>query len=89
MSSSHFASCLRKNLSTEMIRSKISYRKSLSQKENRHKEYEQNRNFGLKDVKISFLESRVLVNIHETLPNLITKKPNIKPRSKKTIESDQ
>ncbi|XP_019501412.1 PREDICTED: disks large-associated protein 5 isoform X2 [Hipposideros armiger] len=59
MFSSHFASRHRKDLSTDMIRTKIAHRKSLSRKENRHKEYEQNRHFGLKDVNIPTLGGSV------------------------------
>jgi disks large-associated protein 5 len=79
MSSSHFVSHHRKDLSTEMIRTKIAHRKSLSQKENRYKEYERNRHFGLKDVNIPTLENSVLVNINETLQDLVPEKANIKP----------
>jgi hypothetical protein len=43
----------------------------------------------LKDVNIPFLESRILVNIDEILEGLVPEKLNIKPRSKKTIESNQ
>ncbi|XP_045252391.2 disks large-associated protein 5 isoform X5 [Macaca fascicularis] len=79
MSSSHFASRHRKDLSTEMIRTKIAHRKSLSQKENRHKEYERNRHFGLKDVNIPTLEGRILVELDETSQELIPEKAIVKP----------
>jgi disks large-associated protein 5 len=71
-----------------MIRTKIAHRKSLSQKANRYKKQKRNRHFGLKDVNIPFLESRVLVNIGETLQDLVPEQPNIKPRTKKTFESE-
>ncbi|KAM5235522.1 disks large-associated protein 5 [Ctenodactylus gundi] len=87
MSSSHFAVRLRKDLSTDMIRTKIAHRKSLSQKENRYKEYERNRLFGLKDVNIP-LESKI-VEFDETSQELVSEKANIKPKSMKTILSDQ
>nr|XP_054303793.1 disks large-associated protein 5 isoform X1 [Pongo pygmaeus]XP_054303794.1 disks large-associated protein 5 isoform X1 [Pongo pygmaeus] len=89
MSSSHFASRHRKDISTEMIRTKIAHRKSLSQKENRHKEYERNRHFGLKDVNIPTLEGRILVELDETSQELVPEKANIKPRAMKTILGDQ
>ncbi|XP_045422660.1 disks large-associated protein 5 isoform X2 [Lemur catta] len=89
MSSSHFISRHRKDLSTEMIRTKIAHRKSLSQKENRHKEYERNRHFGLKDVNIPTLEGRVLVELDETSQELVPEKANVKPRSMKTVLGDQ
>ncbi|XP_028728106.1 disks large-associated protein 5-like [Peromyscus leucopus] len=86
--SSHFASRLRKDLSTEMIRTQIAHRKSLSQKENRHKVYERNRHFGLKDVNIP-LEGRDLVNIHEMSLDLAPEKASTKTKSEKTVLSDQ
>ncbi|XP_023111474.1 disks large-associated protein 5 isoform X1 [Felis catus] len=89
MSSSHFASRHRKDLSIDMIRTKIAHRKSLSQKENRHKEYERNRHFGLKDVNIPTLESRVLLELDETCQNLVPEKASVKPRSTKTALGDQ
>ncbi|XP_012867668.1 PREDICTED: disks large-associated protein 5 [Dipodomys ordii] len=88
MSSSRFASRHRKDLSTDMIRTKIAHRKSLSQKENRYKEYERNRHFGLKDVNIPTLGGRVLVNIDETAQDLIPE-TSIKTRSMKAIQSDE
>uniref|UniRef100_G3UN02 DLG associated protein 5 n=1 Tax=Loxodonta africana TaxID=9785 RepID=G3UN02_LOXAF len=89
MSSSHFASRHRKDLSTDMIRAKIARRKSLSQKENRHKEYERNRHFGLKDSNIPILEHRVLASLDETSQELVPEKANVKPRSAKAVLGDQ
>ncbi|XP_023581981.1 disks large-associated protein 5 isoform X2 [Trichechus manatus latirostris] len=79
MSSSHFASRHRKDLSTDMIRAKIARRKSLSQKENRYKEYERNRHFGLKDSNIPILEHRILAPLDETPQELVPEKANVKP----------
>uniref|UniRef100_A0A8C5L223 Uncharacterized protein n=1 Tax=Jaculus jaculus TaxID=51337 RepID=A0A8C5L223_JACJA len=87
MSLSHFASRHRKDFSTEMIRTKIAHRKSLSQKENRYKEYERNRHFGLRDVNIPTLEGRVLVDLHETSQDLMPEKANLKPM--KSVLSDE
>ncbi|XP_006180882.1 disks large-associated protein 5 [Camelus ferus] len=89
MSSSHFANRHRKDLSTDMIRTKIAHRKSLSQKENRHKEYERNRHFGLKDVNIPALEGRILFELDETSQELVPENASVKPRSTKTILGDQ
>ncbi|XP_057642420.1 disks large-associated protein 5 [Chionomys nivalis] len=85
---SHFASRLRKDLSTEMIRTSIAHRKSLSQKENRHKVYERNRHFGLRDVNIP-LEGRDLVNIPELPQSLAPEKATTKTKSEKMVLSDQ
>ncbi|XP_013971390.1 disks large-associated protein 5 [Canis lupus familiaris] len=87
--SSHFVSRHRKDLSVNMIRTKIAHRKSLSQKESRYKEYERNRHFGLKDVNIPTLESKILLELDETSQNLVPEKAKVKPRSKKTILGDQ
>nr|XP_048285931.1 disks large-associated protein 5 [Myodes glareolus] len=85
---SQFASRLRKDLSTEMIRTSIAHRKSLSQKENRHKVYERNRHFGLRDVNIP-LEGRDLVNIPELSQSLAPEKASTKMKSEKMVLSDQ
>ncbi|XP_075387345.1 disks large-associated protein 5 isoform X2 [Tenrec ecaudatus] len=91
MSSSHFASRHRKDLSTDMIRTKIARRKSLSQKENRHKEYERNRHIGLKDSNIPILQGRILAPLEETSQELALEKASAsaKPRATKTVVNDQ
>ncbi|XP_070275419.1 disks large-associated protein 5 isoform X1 [Myotis yumanensis] len=89
MSSSHFASRRRKDLSTDMIRTKIAHRKSLSQKEHRHKEYERNRHFGLKDVNIPTLEGRYLLELDETSQELVPEKASVKTKSVKTLLHEQ
>ncbi|XP_058422953.1 disks large-associated protein 5 isoform X2 [Diceros bicornis minor] len=88
MASSHFAGQQRKDLSIDMIRTKIAHGKSLSQKANRHKEYEQKRHFGLKDVNIPTLEGRNL-ELDEMSEELIPEKISVKPRSLKSLLSDQ
>ncbi|XP_004682150.1 PREDICTED: disks large-associated protein 5 [Condylura cristata] len=88
MSSSHFIARYRKDLSSEMIRTKIAHRKSLSQKENRHKEYERNRHFGLKDVNIPILEGRSLLELNETYQEFIPQKTHSKSRSQKSVVGD-
>ncbi|CAK6432055.1 unnamed protein product [Pipistrellus nathusii] len=89
MASSLFASRRRKDLSTDMIRTKIAHRKSLSQKEHRHKEYERNRHFGLKDVNIPTLEGRHLLELDETSQELVPEKASVKPKSAKTLLHEQ
>ncbi|XP_066132727.1 disks large-associated protein 5 isoform X2 [Saccopteryx bilineata] len=88
MSSSHFASRHRKDFSTDMIRTKIAHRKSLSQKEHRHKEYERNRQFGLKDVNIPTTEGR-LPELDGTAQMFVPEKASVKPKSVKTHLCDQ
>ncbi|XP_029397524.1 disks large-associated protein 5 [Mus pahari] len=84
---SRFASRFRKDLSTEMIRTNLAHRKSLSQKESRHRVYERNRHFGLKDVNVP-LEGRDLGNIYETSQDLAPEASS-KTRSVKMVLSDQ
>lgn len=49
---SQFASRYKKDLSTEALRTKVARRKSVLQKENRHKLFEKGRQFGLADVNV-------------------------------------
>lgn len=72
-----------------MIRTKIAHRKSLSQKEHRHKEYERNRHFGLKDVNIPTLEGRHLLELDETSQELVPEKASVKTKSVKTLLHEQ
>ncbi|KAL1778319.1 disks large-associated protein 5 [Sigmodon hispidus] len=88
MALSHYVSRLRKDFSTEMIRSTVAHRKSFSQKKNRHKLYERNKKFGLKDVNVP-LEGRDLVNIHEMSQDLTLEKTSTKPTSERMVLSDQ
>lgn len=60
-----------------MIRTSLAHRKSLSQKENRHRVYERNRQFGLKEVNVT-LEGRDLGNIHETSQDVAPEKASSK-----------
>uniref|UniRef100_A0A5F8HFE6 Uncharacterized protein n=1 Tax=Monodelphis domestica TaxID=13616 RepID=A0A5F8HFE6_MONDO len=68
----------RRDASTEMIRTKVAHRKSITWKENRHKKYEQNRHFGLLDVNTTSLEERNLPQLDETIDNIL-EKDNVKP----------
>ncbi|XP_021078440.1 disks large-associated protein 5 isoform X1 [Mesocricetus auratus] len=85
---SQFANRLRKDLSTEMIRTSIAHRKSISQKENRYKVYERNRHLGVRDVNIP-LEGRELVDIHEVSQDCAPERASAKTRSEKVVLSDQ
>lgn len=85
---SRFAGRLRKDSSIEMIRTSLAHRKSLSQKENRHRVYERNRHFGLRDVNVP-LEGRDLVNIHEMSQDLALENASSKTKSVKMVLSDQ
>uniref|UniRef100_A0A9L0KIC8 Uncharacterized protein n=1 Tax=Equus asinus TaxID=9793 RepID=A0A9L0KIC8_EQUAS len=60
MAASHFASQLRKDLSIEMIRTKIAEESFLSQKADRYDKYERKRHSGLTDVNLPTLEGRNL-----------------------------
>ncbi|XP_031409595.1 disks large-associated protein 5 isoform X3 [Meleagris gallopavo] len=55
---SHFVSRYKKDLSTETIRTKVARRKSMLQKENRHKLFEKGRQFGLTDVNVQVSKTR-------------------------------
>ncbi|XP_067410917.1 disks large-associated protein 5 [Emydura macquarii macquarii] len=63
---SQFANRYRKDLSTETIRTKVARRKSLLQKENRHKQFERSRQFGLADVNVQLSKERRLPRLIET-----------------------
>ncbi|XP_030418818.1 disks large-associated protein 5 [Gopherus evgoodei] len=63
---SQFANRYRKDLSTETLRTKVARRKSLIQKENRHKQFERSRQFGLADVNIQLPKERGLPKLDET-----------------------
>lgn len=63
---SQFANRYRKDLSTETIRTKVARRKSLLQKENRHKQFERSRQFGLADVNVQLSKERRLPQLIET-----------------------
>ncbi|XP_052552510.1 disks large-associated protein 5 isoform X2 [Tympanuchus pallidicinctus] len=55
---SHFVSRYKKDLSTETIRTKVARRKSMLQKESRHKLFEKGRQFGLTDVNVQVSKTR-------------------------------
>ncbi|NXN98400.1 DLGP5 protein, partial [Rhinopomastus cyanomelas] len=62
---SQFARRYKKDLSTETLRTKVARRKSVLQKENRHKLFEKGRQFGLADVIIQPSRERGLSQLQE------------------------
>ncbi|XP_009668935.2 disks large-associated protein 5 isoform X1 [Struthio camelus] len=63
---SQFASRYKKDLSTETLRTKVARRKSVLQKENRHKLFEKSRQFGLADVNVQLSKDREISQLNET-----------------------
>nr|XP_009937822.1 PREDICTED: disks large-associated protein 5 [Opisthocomus hoazin] len=63
---SQFASRYKKDLSTETLRTKVARRKSMLQKENRHKMFEKGRQFGLADVNVQLTKERGISQRNET-----------------------
>ncbi|NXL32652.1 DLGP5 protein, partial [Glaucidium brasilianum] len=63
---SQFASRYKKDLSTETLRTKVARRKSMLQKENRHKLFEKGRQFGLADVNVQLSKDRGISQLNET-----------------------
>ncbi|NXW82575.1 DLGP5 protein, partial [Alopecoenas beccarii] len=63
---SQFASRYKKDLSTETLRAKVARRKSMLQKENRHKLFEKGRQFGLADVNVQLPNERGNSQLNET-----------------------
>ncbi|NXY84295.1 DLGP5 protein, partial [Alcedo cyanopectus] len=62
---SQFASRYKKDLSTEALRAKVARRKSVLQKENRHKLFEKGRQFGLADVNNQLSKDKGIAQHHE------------------------
>ncbi|XP_069639218.1 disks large-associated protein 5 isoform X2 [Haliaeetus albicilla] len=63
---SRFASQYKRDLSTETLRTKVARRKSMLQKENRHKLFEKGRQFGLADVNVQLSKERGISQLNET-----------------------
>ncbi|XP_036603990.1 disks large-associated protein 5 [Trichosurus vulpecula] len=92
MASSSVPNRYRRDASTEMIRTKVAHRKSITWKENRYKKYEQNRHFGLIDVNTTTLEERNVPLLDETIENILEKdtvKPKLTLNSIRQMLSDQ
>nr|XP_044622670.1 disks large-associated protein 5-like isoform X3 [Equus asinus] len=79
MAASHFASQLRKDLSIEMIRTKIAEESFLSQKADRYDKYERKRHSGLTDVNLPTLEGRNL-ELEETSQEPIPEEMSVRQR---------
>lgn len=62
---SQFASRYKKDLSIETFRTKVARRKSVLQKENRHKLFEKGRHFGLADVNVQPSKERGSSQLNE------------------------
>ncbi|NWI30780.1 DLGP5 protein, partial [Sula dactylatra] len=62
---SQFACRYKKDLSTEALRTKAARRKSVLQKENRHKLFERGRQFGLADVNVQVSKERGISQLKE------------------------
>ncbi|XP_074854750.1 disks large-associated protein 5 [Carettochelys insculpta] len=77
---SQFANRYRKDLSTDTLRTKVARRKSLIQKENRHKQFERGRQFGLADGNVQFSKERGLPQLDETNEVCSQEKPTAKQR---------
>ncbi|NXO48659.1 DLGP5 protein, partial [Aramus guarauna] len=63
---SQFASRYKRDLSTETLRTKVARRKSMLQKENRHKLFEKGRQFGLADVNVQLSKEKGISQLKET-----------------------
>ncbi|XP_030070019.1 disks large-associated protein 5 isoform X2 [Microcaecilia unicolor] len=76
---SQFVNRYKRDLSTETFRAKIARRKSLSQKENRHKEFRKSRGLPLHDLNISPFKENDISQLEQTetlLPTLEETKEN-------------
>ncbi|XP_058703722.1 disks large-associated protein 5 [Poecile atricapillus] len=77
---SQFASRYKKNLSTEALRTKVARRKSVLQKENRHKLFEKGRQFGLADVNVQLSKDRGISELKETRDLCSQENSNVKQK---------
>ncbi|XP_032547827.1 disks large-associated protein 5 isoform X1 [Chiroxiphia lanceolata] len=63
---SQFASRYKRDLSTEALRAKVARRRSTLQKENRHKQFEKGRQFGLADLNVQPSKEKGISELKET-----------------------
>ncbi|NWV79652.1 DLGP5 protein, partial [Dasyornis broadbenti] len=77
---SPFASRYKKNFSTEALRTKVARRKSILQKENRHKLFEKGRKFGLADVNVQLSKDRGIPEPKETRELCSQENSNVKQK---------
>ncbi|XP_054256053.1 disks large-associated protein 5 [Indicator indicator] len=86
---SQFACRYKKDLSTETLRAKVARRKSILQKENRHKLFEKGRKFGLADVNVQLSKERGISQLNETREicsqdnSTVKKKPSMDAATKR------
>ncbi|NWR97043.1 DLGP5 protein, partial [Motacilla alba] len=78
---SQFASRYKKDLSTEALRTKVARRKSILQKENRHKLFEKGRQLGLADVNVQLSKDRGISELKETRELCSQENSNVKQRA--------
>ncbi|KAM6444549.1 disks large-associated protein 5 [Rhynochetos jubatus] len=89
---SQFVSRYKKDLSTETLRTKVARRKSMLQKENRHKLFEKGRQFGLADANVPLSKDRGMSQLNETSEmcsqenSVVKQKPSTGAATKKVNE---
>ncbi|NXI54306.1 DLGP5 protein, partial [Chloroceryle aenea] len=81
---SQFASRYKKDLSTEALRAKVARRKSVIQKENRHKLFEKGRQFGLVDVNVQLSKEKGISRLNEN--SSVKPKPSTDAATKRINE---
>ncbi|NXG43674.1 DLGP5 protein, partial [Psilopogon haemacephalus] len=77
---SQFACRYKKDLSTETLRTKVARRKSMLQKENRHKLFEKGRKFGLADVNVQLAKERGISQLNEANETCSQENSNVKKK---------
>ncbi|XP_009994753.1 PREDICTED: disks large-associated protein 5 [Chaetura pelagica] len=77
---SQFANRYKKDLSIETLRTKVARRKSMLQKENRHKLFEKGRHFGLADVNVQLSKEKGIAHLNETSETASQEKSSVKQK---------
>ncbi|NXB72626.1 DLGP5 protein, partial [Donacobius atricapilla] len=77
---SQFARRYKKDLSTEALRTKVARRKSILQKENRHKLFEKGRQFRLADVNVQLSKDKGISELKETRELCSQENNNVKQK---------
>ncbi|XP_064317156.1 disks large-associated protein 5 isoform X1 [Phalacrocorax carbo] len=85
---SQFASRYKKDLSTEALRTKVARRKSVLQKENRHKLFEKGRQFGLADVNVQ-LSKRGISQLNETSEICFQENSSVKQKQSTNVTTSR
>ncbi|NXI34335.1 DLGP5 protein, partial [Galbula dea] len=78
---SRFSCRYKKDLSTEALRAKVVRRKSILQKENRHKLFEKGRQFGLVDVNVQLSKDRGISQLNENSEICLEENSSVKQKS--------